>query len=365
MELSPLFVRLCVWAVLVCLIQHVWAFHEKREVNPTLSDMSPRDVAWSKSFVPYRPNALGSTVKAGTRFLHILNPYAATDKDLIATFHITMASLDIARQWLSAKWLQNDVTVDIVAIVDEKDRGKFEIPTTFQVVYLKNNASWPGSHPPLHQLLSTAQQLHSSNTRSPYTHVIYSNVDIGVLPHFYQLLWSSVPCSGAFFVGRVEIPTPKALATVQKHQGPVLDEVYRNTLRYQQRHAGYDCMVFATSHLPALMEFVGPVLVGYPPAGKALMQAAKFADLACLVFFGLRVTFHLGTRNAAWAESEAATGYLLNKKNYLQHLDDLQSSHLNSRESRKRNLKKMRCSSRGFATKNPNFGGPRGGHCSL
>jgi hypothetical protein len=105
MELSPLFVRLCVWAVLVCLIQHVWAFHEKREVNPTLSDMSPRDVAWSKSFVPYRPNALGSTVKAGTRFLHILNPYAATDKDLIATFHITMASLDIARQWsLRVTW---------------------------------------------------------------------------------------------------------------------------------------------------------------------------------------------------------------------------------------------------------------------
>jgi len=148
--------------------------------------------------------------------------------------------------------------------------------------------------------------------------VIFSNVDINVMPHFYAVVVEMLSCHQTFFLNRVEIPDALydnlagfhlGRARMQVPHTPLtlknINTAFQYTTMFQQLHPGYDCFVVATGLLSRLADKVGDVFVGFPPAGAVLAEAARSVDRLCVTARRIPATFHVGSRNGEWEGVDA------------------------------------------------------------
>ncbi len=167
---------------------------------------------------------------------------------------------------------------------------------------------------PSSRLARIVDVLSSLQQASDADYLIYTNVDIGLQPQFYDAVYSYIRSGcDALCINRLDLP--KAVDGV-----PLLVEDLDRILALPgQRHPGIDCFVFHRSLLPLLN--LGNVFLGAMPVGLVAMSQLRQHASRFRWIKNRRLTFHLGN-DAVWqrptnsplvaANMEAARGLYTN-----------------------------------------------------
>lgn len=142
------------------------------------------------------------------------------------------------------------------------DFGQFEIPRRL---------------PLLCDLLERAYQ------HSDADYVIYSNVDIALMPHFYQTVARHLEIeNSALIINRRTIPD----TYTDLHDLPLM------FAQLGQPHPGYDCFVFPRQAIPNLD--VGKICIGANRIGLAFVLALHVECKPLTLLADSHMTFHIG-----------------------------------------------------------------------
>jgi hypothetical protein len=222
---------------------------------------------------------------------HIVNPVVVSEpSDLVVAQPITFATMRAAREHArgrvnvelySAQYAKDtELVPDDVTATRDLDRSVLDVGT-FPI---------PRELPLLRDILDRLYDATQAEL------LVYTNVDIALLPHFYLVVARLVEHGyDAFIINRRTVTTT--------HHG--IDDVPLMAAEVGRPHPGLDCFVFRRSAYPRY--FLGDVCVGAGGVGWALMynlrrHAAKFE-----IFEDYHVTFHLGD-SQVW-RSEASRPY--------------------------------------------------------
>lgn len=212
-------------------------------------------------------------------FAHIVNPVIVPESsDLFLAQPVTFETMRRARATaqdvadvvlLSAQFPEDRPLVpdDFVATPDLErsalDLGEFKIPRKLPL------------------LKDILDRLYEHAPHADY--LIYTNVDIALMPHFYTAVERYIDQGlDALVINRRSIPS--------MHQG--VDAIPLMYAHVGKPHSGYDCFVFRRDLYPRFE--LGNVLIGAPHVGKVLK-----INLFCNAerykrFKNLHLTFHLG-----------------------------------------------------------------------
>lgn len=219
------------------------------------------------------------------KLAHIINPVAACEKsELSFAQPITFESMRIARQF--AREL---VDVQLFSAHFPEDRSV--VPADFvHTAELERSVLDFGSFHRPRKLPLIADILDRLYQAADAEYLIYTNVDIGLQPHFYLAVNRLIDQGfDAFVVNR---------RTVAGHYRQVseLPLIYADI---GKKHEGYDCFVFKRAAYPAYR--LGAICLGIPRVGRALLWNL-YAHARCFrEFRRLHLTFHIGPGNdGAW-----------------------------------------------------------------
>ena len=117
---------------------------------------------------------------------------------------------------------------------------------------------------------------------------IYTNVDIGVFPNFYDFIKESIDSGlDAFTINRVTMPKTINKTTI----GP---ENYNLVFKEKGfKHIGFDCFVFRREYLSCLS--LGNIFIGAPPIGTLFKdELSRISSRIKCFKSSVRATFHIG-----------------------------------------------------------------------
>lgn len=282
-----------------------------------------RTIKWDYGNMPPRNNSLASGNKE-YRFAHFINIYSSKSKSNEQNQKLTMMTIEAARAWMKFKF--PNIQVDIYTIEGPYKKhsnikpplrpkafykSPFQLNKTILDIPSISKFITPNmtrrTVPLLRDVLGVGLHPHFTH----YTHIIYSNMDICVMPHFYAIITDLLNCKMLdFFLNRVEIPSYKILGLNYNHTyNPSTSEIislnnlilkserdnqmiplyadninifYNYAQVFQQLHPGYDCVVMRRSILEQVVRNVGEVFTGYPPVGAILVEAVKKASPNCV-----------------------------------------------------------------------------------
>jgi hypothetical protein len=146
-------------------------------------------------------------------------------------------------------------------------------------------------------------------------YMIYTNVDIGLQPYFYQAVDQMIEEGfDAFVINRRTVPNQHASV----HNLPLIFS------QAGEPHRGWDCFVFPRSVYPQYR--LGTVCIGIPRADLALISnmvafASRFRE-----FRNRHLTFHLGNERT-WRSSEFSDYAEHNTNEALRILSKLEAEH--------------------------------------
>ena len=218
------------------------------------------------------------------RFAHIINPVIVKpSSDLYRAQPITFASMQTAREYAQSQ----GVMVDIYTAQYPEDRGlvppEFTMtPDLEQSVLDYGRFRVPRRLPLIRDILD---RLYQAAEDADY--LIYTNVDIALVPHFYLTVAALIEQGyDAFTINRRSIPK---LWTDVSHL-PLM------SAQVGAVHKGHDCFVFPRSayphyYLPNLC--LGAFRVGMGVLVNLIYQADNFE-----LFRDLHLTYHLGNDRA-------------------------------------------------------------------
>ncbi len=218
---------------------------------------------------------------------HIVNPVAAdTSSDLHAAQPVTFETMRVARETASEV-----MSVDLLSAQFPEDHTV--IPDhLLMTTDLKRSISDVATVSSRRKLPLISDILSRAAGATDAEFLIYSNVDIALMPRFYlaiKALLDSGP--DALIINRRTIPsTPSDVAQ--------LDLMWAHA---GKPHPGLDCFVFRRE---AVAQFdLGSIVVGANFVGKALLANLIACADTHRVFRDLHLTFHLGD-DRAWSRNE-------------------------------------------------------------
>jgi hypothetical protein len=122
-------------------------------------------------------------------------------------------------------------------------------------------------------------------------YLIYTNVDIALMPHFYFSVASLLKKHGALVINRRTI--------ANRYESTVdLALMYSDI---GDKHRGYDCFVFRRDMFPKMQ--LGNVCVGAPYVGKILYANVAAFSKSVLEMKDSHLTFHIGN-DRIWASDK-------------------------------------------------------------
>lgn len=222
------------------------------------------------------------------KLAHLVNPVAVgPSSDLAVAQPLTFASMRAAQVCA-----RGQVEVDLLAAIFPEDTAM--LPDGFRATpVLERSLQDFGVFQDKRKLPLLADLLDRLAAASPAAdYLIYSNVDIALMPHFY-LAVAQVIGQGydAFAVSRRTLPpgnyTPEQLPWLYAQLG--------------ERHGGGDCFVFPRAAYPNYE--LARVCIGLPPVARCLTlnmicHAGHFTHLR-----DLHLTFHIGDARA-WSTAD-------------------------------------------------------------
>jgi len=135
-----------------------------------------------------------------TRILHIINPFRSEDLRSKLTQNMTMQTVLNALQHARQNEDYYDMYVEILAVMTTDTTSPpafFNIPNEFSV--LNTNLSTVDGMPKLRSILELGHAYADTNN---FTHAIFTNLDISIMPMFYGMAKSLLQCSGTLLINR-------------------------------------------------------------------------------------------------------------------------------------------------------------------
>lgn len=212
------------------------------------------------------------------RIAHIVNPVLVSESsDLYVAQPITFESMLRAREYASGQ-----IEVHLLSAQYAEDhplvpQSFFPTPDLQASVLDCGQFKRPRKLPLLREILDRLYEA----TDAEY--LIYSNVDIGLLPHFYTSVAHLISLGyDAFAINRRTVPArysePRQLPLIYAEVG--------------QPHRGWDCFLFRRDAYPRFR--LGTVCLGAPRVGLALLANLMAHAEDFMEFKDLHLTFHLG-----------------------------------------------------------------------
>ena len=195
--------------------------------TPTLVDVARYEsvIEWTSPTVTTKSTQLRQQSSA-RRYLHIISPYHDPGR-IQSQLHV-MTSIEIARAWMQR--MRPDVTVHIVTIEENynhTETDSLKRPQSFttskvtldyttfdhhmnsfrkkQTLHTNPNMPDGESFPPTTKRLPSLRDILSAGitTDQSYSHVIYTNMDIFLMPFFYAAVDDMINCRiNTFFFNR-------------------------------------------------------------------------------------------------------------------------------------------------------------------
>ena len=227
------------------------------------------------------------------KLAHMIN--VVEDKPGNPSYHNIAQPITIESMVRAKKYAKSvDVELYSVQAGHEKQR---ELPPEFTVLppLLKDVTHFKDFKDPIKRLPRIYDILLSLYIHSDAQWFVYTNVDIGVHPHFYGRLLDIINKGhDAACINRRDIP--------KRHKGVEstlenLDQIYKMP---GQHHGGKDCFLFPRAMFPKFN--FRNMVIGYPPIGTQIRDEIKRHSRNFLwIRNGCqdRLTFHIG-RDEDW-----------------------------------------------------------------
>ncbi len=243
----------------------------------------------------YDTNAL--TVKDMMRKIaHIINPFIV-DKasDLFVAQPITFETMKIAQKFSRGQ-------VDVTLFTAQYPEDRPLIPDGFHVTPdLERSVLDFGSFQKKRKLPLLKDILDRLYEATDAEYLIYTNVDIALMPHFYVAVNAFIEKGyDGFVVNRRTIP-------------PIYSSVAEIPWMYAEagtKHLGFDCFVFKRNAYPEYK--LSAVCLGIPWVNHVLLCNLICQSRNFFVFRKLHLTFHLGD-SQVWLKEKYADYYAYNR----------------------------------------------------
>ncbi len=223
------------------------------------------------------------------KLAHIINVTEINESKKASYLHIAQP-LTLRSMVIAKKMAKNVIDVDLLAVKHKSE--KVSVPVEFEWAPDIDKYAWEyldalkdeASHKPLPRLKDIVSSLYSS---SDAEYFIYTNLDIGLYPHFYIKVKSMIAKGyDAFCINRRSLP--------KEHEGLLLNESKIEFIFTMEgiKHPGIDCFVFKKELVPLLN--LGNVYIGYPPVGQVLKTQIEVNSKSFTWIKDERLTFHIG-----------------------------------------------------------------------
>jgi hypothetical protein len=226
------------------------------------------------------------------KIAHIINVVEVTEANQASYLHIAQP-LTIRSMVIAQRAAKGGVDVDLFAI---KHRDEFvEIPEEFHWVEDISAFAWEyipelKNHHPYKPLPRIHDIIHGLYNVSDADYFIYSNLDIGLFPHFYLAVKKWIGRGyDAFCINRRGLP--KQVDNILLNE----DSIELAYMLDGRLHPGIDCFVFRRDVVPSLN--LGNVFVGFVPVGQVLMHQIFSHSKKNTWIKYERLTFHVGRDN--------------------------------------------------------------------
>ena len=213
------------------------------------------------------------------KLLHIINPVKVPKShELYSVQPITFKSM------LNAKTFTNNTAIEVILASTQYSEDKGIIPDYIRqlsnlkrsVVDCNNNLS--GRKLPLIKDI-----LNKSKEVKNVEYVIYTNVDVGLMPYFYDAVANYIK------KGNDAVIINKRRLTSDFNRVERLPEIYANL---GKSHPGFDCFVFKAELLEKLL--LDNICVGVPFSGVSLLHNLVAFAQNTLILTDRHLTFHIG-----------------------------------------------------------------------
>lgn len=138
------------------------------------------------------------------RLLHIINPFHSQDITSVLSQNMTLFSISNALQHKWEKCGDGDLLVNVLALFSPDDyeairNSNLKIPAHFIIRSFTRDTIIMKGPPLLRTILSHGFAFAREEN---FTHVIFSNVDINVVPSFYESVSYLLNCSDTLLINR-------------------------------------------------------------------------------------------------------------------------------------------------------------------
>ncbi len=209
---------------------------------------------------------------------HIINPVIARESsDLFVAQPITFETMRIAREFARGQ-------VDVTLFSAQYPEDRSLVPDDFQLTPNLDRSSFNiGTFQKRRKLPLLSDILDRLYEASNAEYVIYTNVDIALLPHFYVAVNQMIEASyDAFVINRRTISS--------KYQS--IDEIPLMYVEIGEPHEGHDCFVFKRDVYPKYK--LGATYIGIPWVGRVLIWNLVCHAMNFMEFKDKHLTFHIG-----------------------------------------------------------------------
>lgn len=211
------------------------------------------------------------------KIAHIINPVkVGPQSDLFVAQPVTFSSMQKAKEYTGGN---NDIELCSIGYPEDREivPGYFRILGNLERSILEaGNFAKPRKLPLIKEILDTAVQSCNSD------YLIYSNVDIGVMPFFYEAAANLLETHDALIINR------RTIAKSETADLPL-------SFFYQQageKHPGFDCFVFKRDLYEKF--FLGEACIGVNWIGRVLICNLLAYAKSCKIIEDAHLTFHLG-----------------------------------------------------------------------
>ena len=223
------------------------------------------------------------------KLLHLVNPVKVTKSNELYTAQpITFTSI------LNAKDFTKNTAIEVVLACTQYSEDKEIIPEYLHQLSTLNrsvsdcNSALSGRKLPLlKDILSKSKEIENVD------YIIYTNVDIGLMPYFYDAVASYIN------KGNDAVIINKRRLTSHFNQVQQLPEIYANL---GKSHPGFDCFVFKADLLEKLV--LDNICVGVPFSGVSLLHNLVALSENPLILTDSHLTFHIGMNVLGFKKDE-------------------------------------------------------------
>lgn len=260
------------------------------------------------------------------KFAHIINPVkASSSSDLFVAQPITFESMRVAKEFAEAN--RRNISIRLLATNYTEDQEI--IPHYFEKTKLLERSILDFGHFEKPRKLPLIQDIFDrlENKAADADYLIYTNVDIALMPSFYCYVNEQISKGfDALVINR---------RTLSDHYSSPEELTYMYA-DLGKPHPGYDCFVLKKELLPKFV--LGKTCIGANWIGRVMIANLLAFASNLKIEKKMHLTFHIG-EDGAWLSNQYNDYDSFNKQEAYKVLNNLMA--LNLKENRKIELKNI------------------------